>query len=407
MERSAPKVAGDLPVAAGVTTPPALDRAGRERIEIVDLLRGLMIVLMILDHTREYFHVDALQFDPTDPDRTTSLLFATRWVTHLCAPTFVFLAGVSVHLQEAAGTATRRLSRILLTRGLWLIALEFTVVSFGFDFAAPFAFLQVIWAIGIGMIGLSLLVWTKPMVAAAVGTAIIVGHQTIPGGFVASLGPLWRLGFAPGPMPFGPGLVAYPAVPWFGVIALGYGLGSMFLGTARERRKRLTALAAVMLVAFAILRVANGYGDPRPWIPEGGLVRSAMSFFDLSKYPPSLDYLLATLGVSLLLCQALWVAPASIKNVLLAFGRTPFFTYLIHIYVVHGLATLIGVASGVPASAFFGYLGDPSRLEAAHWGVPLAWVYLIWLSIVACLYPPSRWFAGVKSRRRDWWLAYV
>lgn len=387
---------------------PALTRAGRPRLQMVDRLRGLVIALMVLDHVREYLHVQALVFDPTDPTRTTPALYLTRWVTHLCAPTFVFLAGASVRLQREAGRSPGALSRYLLTRGVWLILLEATVIGFGFNFAEPFLFLQVIWAIGVGFVILAALTGVRPLAVLSLGVAVVAGYALLPLPGPGMVGQLWGLARSPGPAPFGlPGLVAYPVLPWFGILCLGYGGGTLFLLASRRRRSMLVALGVAAFGVFAVVRALNGYGDPRPWAVQAGALRTVMSFMDVSKYPPSLDYTLATLGISFLLASLLERLPSRLAAPLLAFGRTPLFTYLLHIYLVHGLALVVGLAMGFPAAVFANYLGNTADLKAAHWGVGLGWVYLAWLAILAALFPLSRWFARVKSRRRDWWLAYL
>ena len=388
---------------------PALNRAGVPRLDAIDMLRGLVIALMVLDHVRDFFHTDAFLFDPTDPTRTTPLLYATRWVTHLCAPTFVFLCGVSAYLQRVNGKDPPTLSRFLLTRGVWLVLLEVTIVGFGFNMSLPFLFLQVIWAIGVGMIVLAALVWLPPRVVLGIGVAIVAGHDLLSAIKAADLGalaPVWRLAFQPGLLGAQLGFVAYPAIPWLGVMCLGYGLGHVFVQPADQRRRTVLTLAIGALALFIVLRLLNRYGDPLPWARQSDAVRTLLSFFNVSKYPPSLLYVLVTLAISLTLMRWLERLRGLPARVLLAYGRTPLFTYVLHIYVVHCAALLVGVANGFPASGFFGFLRDPSRLIAAHWGFGLAVVYLVWLLVLALLYPPARWFAGVKRQRRDWWLSY-
>lgn len=385
---------------AGVT------RSGVPRIDGIDALRGLVIVLMVLDHVRDFFHRTAFTADPLAIEGGDPALFMTRWITHLCAPTFVFLAGVSVWLQKANGKSNGALSRFLVTRGLWLIVLELSLVTVGFNFGW-FPFLQVIWAIGASMIVLAALVWLPTRVVLALGVLIVVGHEAlapVDPPHLGAAGPLWRLGMEFGPAPF-PGFVAYPVVQWLGVMLIGYGLGGLFVRPDRTRAVLL--LSAGLLAAFVVLRLVNGYGDPQPWAAQDDPLWTALSFINVSKYPPSLDYVLVTLGVSLSLLpllERLW-RPA--QGALLTFGRTPLFTYLAHVWLAHLLALAVGVMIGVPASAFFNMLGDPSRLIAAGWGFGLPGVYGFWLLTLVLLYPAARWFEGVKRRRRDWWLGYL
>lgn len=405
--------AAEAASAGAVFAPAAADagltRSGATRLELIDVLRGWVIALMVLDHVRDYFHSDAFAFNPLDLDRTTPLLFATRWITHLCAPTFVFLAGVSIHLQLASGVARARVARLALTRGLWLIALELTVIVLGFNFQWPFLFLQVIWAIGLGMVALAALVWLPRSAVLLLGAAIVVGHAALAGfapPATSLWAPLWTVLLRPGVIAGVPGFVAYPAVPWIGLMLLGYGLGPVFAWPPARRRRALAALATFALAAYVGLRL-SGLGDPRAWRRMADPWLDAASFFNVTKYPPSLQYALVTLGAALLLGLALERLRGPLRAVLLAYGRTPLFTYLLHIYFVHGLALIAGVASGVPAAAFIGFLDRPQRLTEAGWGVSLGAVYAVWLLVLALLYPLSRWFAGVKRRRRDRWLSYL
>jgi uncharacterized membrane protein len=380
------------------------------RLETVDMLRGLVIALMVLDHTRDYFHVSAYTFDPTDPARTHAWLFVTRWVTHLCAPTFVFLAGVSIHLQGVNGKGKPQLSRFLLARGAWLIVLELTVIAFGLNFALPFVFLQVIWAIGMSMILLAALIWLPPAAIGVLGAIIVAGHQLlapIEAGDLGVLGPLWTLAFEFGRAPFGSGFVAYPAIPWFGILCLGYALGPVFVQEPGRRNRTLFTIALGAIALFLVVRAINRYGDPAPWQAFPTAAATVMSFFNVSKYPPSLLFVLITLGVSLLCMLALQRLRGLLARVLLAFGRTPLFTYVLHIYVVHGSALLVAVLAGYPASYQANVIGDPFRLVKAGWGFNLLLVYAAWLAILAVLYPAARWFADVKRRRREWWLSYL
>lgn len=401
----------DAPVAS-LAGAGGLTRSGVARIDGIDALRGLVIVLMVLDHVRDFFHRTALTADPLALDSGDPALFMTRWITHLCAPTFVFLAGVSVWLQRANGKPLPDLSRFLLTRGLWLIVLELTVVGVGFGFGW-WIFLQVIWAIGAGMIVLAGLVWLPRAAVLALGVAIMALHPllgVIPADGLGALAGVWRPLAVFGPMQTSAGfmLVAYPAIPWIGALLVGYGLGGVFAAPETRRRRGVLALALGALALFAVLRAINLPGlDPRAWAVQAEPLWTAFSIIDVSKYPPSPGYMLLTLGVSLLIYLALERARGRAVGVLTTFGRTPLFTYLLHIWIAHALALLTGVAMGVPASAFFGWIVDPSRLIQAGWGVDLWAVYGFWLLTLALLYPLSRGFEALKRRRRDWWLGYL
>lgn len=404
------EAAHDAPLASPAAAASGATRSGAARIEGIDALRGLVIVLMVLDHVRDFFHRTTFTADPLAlGEAGDPALFMTRWITHLCAPTFVLLAGVSVWLQRANGKSRPALSRFLLTRGLWLIVLELTLVQWAFNFGAGF-FLQVIWAIGASMLVLAGLIWLPRTVVLALGVLIVAGHQALapidpPDLGVA--GPVWQLAMEFGPTPLAPGFLAYPFAPWLGIMLMGYGLGGLFTLTGAARTRAVLILAGGLLAAFAVLRAINGYGDPRPWARQADGLWTVLSFINVGKYPPSLDYVLVTLGVSLALLPVLERLWRPARDVLLTFGRTPLFTYLLHIWLAHGLALVVGVLMGIPASAFLNMLGDPSRLIAAGWGFGLAPLYGFWLLTLVLLYPLSRWFEGVKRRRRDWWLGYL
>ncbi|MGO1072054.1 DUF1624 domain-containing protein [Lysobacter sp. CA199] len=407
----------------------ALTRGGAPRLDMIDALRGLVIALMVLDHVRGYFHGPSFAFNPTDLDKTTPLVFATRWITHLCAPSFVFLAGVSIFLQGANGRSRAQVARLALSRGAWLVLLELTVVVFGFHFRWPFLFLQVIWAIGMGMIAMAALVWLPRIAVLALGVAIVASHglfDHIDSKALGAFAPLWTLAMQRGVVPGIDGFVAYPALPWVGILLIGYGLGPLFALDPAARRRAIAALAVAMLTAFALLRGAIGWGDPSPWRRMDDPLLDAMSFINVTKYSPSPAYVLITLGISLsvmLLLEralrggdrrrdeggggAIARCADGVLGALLAYGRTPLFTYLLHIYLVHGLALLIGTMFGVPASDFIGFVGNGKALLDAGWGLGLAWVYALWLLVLVALYPLSRAFAAFKRRRRDWWLSYL
>ena len=403
-------VASVPPIAA----PPAL--AAGIRLREIDMLRGLVIVLMALDHVRDYFHSGAFAFSPLDPDRTNAALYATRWITHLCAPTFVFLACVSAFLQAAKGKQTSDLSRFLFLRGLWLVALEFTVVSFGWSFAMPYPlFLQVIWAIGCSMVAMAGLVWLPRMAVLVVGAAVIAGHNLLDpltpdqfGAFAVAWKFLHEGGrLFVGGMPIG--FVSYPVLPWIGVMALGYGLGAVFLEPAQKRDRTLLMLSAAMIALFILLRGFNLYGNPAPWAAREDVVRSAMAFLNVAKYPPSLMYVLVTLGIGFSLIPLLARLRAPANGVLQTFGAVPFLFYVVHIYLVHALAIGANAALGRDVSGLFNFfvnmIGAPGRY--LHLGFPLAGIYVAWIVVLALLYPLCRWWAKVKATRRGWRLSYL
>jgi uncharacterized membrane protein len=399
---------------AGIETesdPTLIQTDTPRRLDIIDLLRGLVIILMVLDHTRDYFNKDALAFDPLDLEKTTPFLFFTRWITHLCAPTFVFLTGASIFLQQTRGKTDWRLSGYLLARGLWLIALEVTLISFGFNFGYPFFFLQVIFAMGVGMLFMSVLHWLPGRSVLVIGMVIVVGH-----GFLGSIKAadlqgadqvIWRLTMEPGGLGALPGMIVYPVIPWFGIMCLGYGLGPVFRMEGLARRRTLTLLAASFLGLFLILRLPNLYGDQNPWEWQKSPGLMLLDMLNVSKYPPSLDYTLMTLGLAMCLTLALTHLPKLFQTPLLAFGRTPFLTYLLHIYIVHIGAVMLGLIQGIPMAHFGNFLGNPGQLAADGWGISLLATYGVWLAILVLLYPISSAYARYRMRHRKWWLSYL
>jgi uncharacterized membrane protein len=374
-----------------------------------------VIVLMALDHVRDYLHESGYAYDPLDPSVTTGVLYVTRWVTHFCAPTFVFLAGVSAWLQGAKGKDRPYLARFLLTRGLWLVVLELTVVTFGWSFSIPLVTpLQVIWAIGWCMVLLSLLVRFLPVRAVlAVGILIVAGHNLldpISARTLGAWGPAWQIVHERGPL-FWNGevvaIVAYPLLAWLGIMALGYGLGPLFVSPRRDRS--LVKLALGMFAAFLILRWLNQYGDPRPWLPQPTSVQTLMAFFDVQKYPPSLMYVCATLAPMLLLVPVFERLRGLPSTILRTFGSVPLIAYVGHLYVLHLVAIALYAATGRNLDGMFNTIHDifitPQVFEGT--GFPLAAVYPAWLGVLAILYPLCRWWSDVKRRRRDWWLSYL
>jgi uncharacterized membrane protein len=381
----------------------------KQRLQSIDMLRGAAIVLMALDHVRDFFHDKAWIMDPLDPGKTDLALYLTRWVTHFCAPTFILLAGVSAFLQGVNGKGKKALSWFLLSRGLWLILLELTVVNFGWNFGFVGFALIVIWAIGVAMVVLSALVWLPTRVVLAIGLVIVAGHNLLDGIRADTLGdwgPLWMLlhqqGFIP-PMVF----VSYPVLPWIGVMCLGYGIAPVFQLEAARRARILTLAGLAMIVGFLVLRGFNLYGNPRPWADQPGVLRDGYALFNVAKYPPSLDYLLITLGPVLMLLPHLEKAKGWFAEVLLVFGRAPLAFYILHIFVGHAIMMAWGVATGHPASVFIGFMANPQPLVESGWGHPLWVVYLVWAMVLVILWPVCRWWGELKRTRRDWWLSYL
>lgn len=390
------------------------------RVNAVDLLRGIVMVIMLLDHTREFFHNAGLSFDPTDLTQTNPILFFTRWITHFCAPTFVFLAGTGAYLQTMRGKSKPELSRFLITRGLWLILLEFTVIRVLVWFNLDFHFalmLQVIWAIGVGMIVLAGLIYLPLRVVAIGSIAMIVLHnlldkiQAKPPGLGASI---WMILHQPGVIFFTPkvyGLVLYPLIPWIGVLAAGYCFGAIYQWEAERRQRFLFKLGTAMLVGFVVLRGINIYGDPSKWSVQKNALFTILSFLNVSKYPPSLLFLLMTLGTGILALP--WFerrghsSQGTMSRIFITFGRVPLLFYIGQWFTAHGLAIVVSYLAGKPTAWLFMGLLEQPRPNPGNLGFQLWVVYLFWLIGLLLLYPLCRWFADVKRRRKDWWLSYL
>jgi uncharacterized membrane protein len=383
----------------------------RVRIDSVDVLRGLVMVIMALDHTRDYF--SNARFDPLDLSRTTPALFFTRWITHFCAPVFVFLAGTGAFLSGARGRAKRDLSRFLWTRGLWLVVVEVTIVSFGwsFDFGLHDIALQVIWAIGWSMVVLAALVRLPTAAVGGIGMTIIALHNLLdpirPERF-GDFGWVWKIVHVPSWAPIAsPGghrfMLIYPLVPWIGVMAAGYAFGSVFTWEAARRKRFLAFCGCGLVVLFVVLRWSNAYGDPHPWTVQKNGVYTLLSFVNCEKYPPSLLYLLMTLGPAILLLALLDRPAGPFASKVCVYGRVPFFYYVLHIPLIHAMSVGVFFAKYGP-SVFKYNMANPPPPDFGF-GLPL--VYLFWAVAVAILYRPCRWFADLKARRRDVWLSYL
>jgi uncharacterized membrane protein len=377
------------------------------RLNSIDTLRGLVMIVMALDHTRDFFANGG--FNPRDV--TDTALFLTRWATHFCAPTFIFLAGISAFLYGAQGRSTREVSRFLVTRGLWLVLIEFTVVRLGWSLDIHFNYFvaQVIFAIGVSMVALSAIVHLPRGAIVAIGLAMIAGHNALDGIKAEQLGaaaPLWNLLHQPGRFDIAPGVkffVLYPLVPWIGVMAVGYALGPVFTQERAARVQQLFMLGAAVTLGFVVLRATNLYGDPAPWAIQDNLLATVLSFINCEKYPPSLLYLAMTLGPALMLVAALESVRGPVVDWIATFGRVPFFYYVVHIFLLHALAVLFAWVTIGEIGFLFGPLAGR---KPATYGMGLAGIYAVWLAVVVALYPLCRWFAGIKRRRTEWWWRY-
>ena len=379
------------------------------RIESIDLVRGLVMVLMALDHVRDHLHRGAFFYDPTDLSRAGAALFLTRWVTHFCAPVFVFLAGTGTFLW-ARGKSRGETSRYLLTRGLWLVVLELTVVNWEWQLGVKFDFIigQVIWALGWSMVVLAALVHLPLIATVAFGGLLIVGHNLFDGVDPTALGPfatLWRVLHVQGPIPWMSGhtfMVMYPLVPWIGVMAVGYAFGALYDMPPATRRGSILAWGGLLTAAFVALRALDAYGDPGAWSPQPDHLFTVLSFLNCQKYPPSLLFLLMTLGPSLLLLGALERGTPRLLRPLIVFGRVPLFYYLVHLFVIDALMVACAVMRYGSRTPEVFAKGPPPEF-----GFGLVVVYLLWVGVVAALYPLCRWYAGIKARSHSRWLTYL
>jgi uncharacterized membrane protein len=401
--------------ALAATVAPRTDATAR--IESIDLLRGLVMVLMALDHSRDFFGDFAAR--PTDLATTTAALFYTRWVTHLCAPTFFLLTGTGAYLARQRLTAPQ-LSRFLLSRGVWLLFLELVVMRFALQFNLDYqvTIITVLWALGWSMIVLAGLSRLPLWGIAAFGIVLVAGHNALDGLSPAMathpglLQQVWLVLHQPGTLFHGTHAlvhVSYVLIPWIGVTALGYVLGAIYQWSAGPRRKLLLHLGIGLIAAFVVLRFSNVYGDPALWSWQRTAAWTVMSFLNTTKYPPSLLFLLMTLGPALLLLRAFDAgAPRWLKSVA-TFGKVPLFFYVLHFFLIHLLAVAASyVRYGEVAEVFRSPdLGHFPFSAPPDWNLGLPFVYLVWLVVVIVLYPLCRWYAGLRQRQHTWWLSYL
>jgi uncharacterized membrane protein len=394
--------------------------SGGQRVASVDTLRGLIMVIMALDHTRDFIHAGAMAFSPEDLTQTTPILFLTRWITHICAPTFMLLAGVGAFLRLHRDGRRDRLSKFLWTRGLWLVVLELTVMRLGmnftFDPGSPVLVL-VLSALGLSMVVMAALIYLPRPIVLVLSLAVIALHNLLDGVRATEFGAfagVWNVLHQPGVFILAgiPVVVGYPLIPWFAVMAAGFSLGPVLLMEPAKRRRVLLPTGGALVVGFVLLRAANIYGDPSPWSGQGSAVMTTLSFLRTTKYPPSLQFLLMTVGPALIALASLDRIGSHWAGRLAVIGRVPLFFYVVHFWALHVLAAVMAwVRYGSASFAFLLHplpsMGGPRELFPPDFGYPLWVAYLTWAGVVLALYPLCRWFAALKNRRRAWWTSYV
>ena len=381
----------------------------RARLESVDLLRGVVMIIMALDHTRDFFGQPG---SPTNLATASVALFFTRWITNICAPVFFLLTGTGAFLSLCKRTKSE-LSRFLFTRGLWLIFLELTLfrcLALQFNFDYHITIVNVLWALGWAMIVLSALVYLPAWAVTTFGVVMIATHNFLDS--IDSANPLWSVLHSPNIIFSNPGhtvFVAYPLIPWVGVTAAGYGLGQIYGWAPARRRTLLLRLGIGLSIGFLLLRAINIYGDPSPWTTQHSAAFTVLSFLNTTKYPPSLLFLLMTLGPALLF---LWAVDGGTPHFLrpaLIIGKVPMFYFLLHFVFIHFLAVVICYARYGQIHWMF-ESSDINHFPITPppgWGLTLPFVYLIWAFVVIALYPLCRWFAVLKQRHNDPWLSYL
>lgn len=386
------------------------------RIQSIDLLRGLVMIIMALDHSRDFLHDAAWTDDPLNLATTTPVLFLTRWITHFCAPVFVFLAGSSIYFQSLR-KSKKDLSRFLLTRGLWLIFIEIAIINLAFSFDITYSLvgLQTIWSIGISMMVMAAVIWLPFKLLLSFGLLIVLGHNSLDfyeAGHKGQFDFLYSLVHRPGLYPVDDShglLVLYPFLSWAGLMMLGYCFGKLFTRyEGAARRQILLRLGFGVIAFFILLRAFDVYGDPGRWQEQASLLYTVFSFIDVQKYPPSLLYTCATIGPALLFLAAAEGAKNKLSQIITVYGRVPFLYYVLHFFLLHVIATVFFFASGhTMATAEKFSDGLTPLFVIPGQGYSLLVVYAVWIGAVALLYPVCKWFSQYKQTHKQWWLSYL
>ncbi|GEO07804.1 DUF1624 domain-containing protein [Segetibacter aerophilus] len=385
-----------------------------KRINSIDFTRGLVMIIMALDHVRDLIHVDSIAESPTNLATTTPVLFFTRWITYLCAPTFVFLAGTSAYLSFRKDNNLVKSRNFLLKRGLYLVLLEFLVVNLGlfFDVGYHTLIFEVIATIGVGFIILSLLLKLSLRTIAIIGLAIIFLHNLspiIPLGETSLLKKVLTPFFAPAAFPFSNRVfvMAYPPIPWLGIMLAGFALGRFFELPEPRRKTLFLKIGSAAILLFVLVRFINVYGDSVPWSSQKNAVFTFLSFMNVTKYPPSLVFCLITLGTMFLFLALSEGAKGRLTDVLSVYGKVPLFYFLVHFFLIHFILLGILLLQGVHLDQMEFASGTFGRPKGLQTGLPLSAIYLIWVGVVAILYRPCKWFGQYKAKHKEWWLKYI
>jgi uncharacterized membrane protein len=376
------------------------------------------MIIMALDHTRDFFHAQAMTEDPLNPATTTPLLYFTRWITHFCAPVFVFLAGTSAYLQGLR-KSKKELSQFLIKRGFWLILVEIFVINFAFFFDLHFAVigLQTIWSIGISMIILGIFIWLPFPVILTAGLVIVLGHNALDFyeksqgesfGFSLGYNLLHRVGFHHlwGNHNL---LVLYPFLSWAGLMLLGYCFGKLlYRNEGAERKKWLVWLGTGIILFFIGVRISDVYGDPDVLSDMDKPLNSLYTFLEVAKYPPSLLYMCMTIGPALLFMAFIGNTQNRLTRIITVYGRVPFFYYILHFYLIHLVSMIFFFARGHSFAEGMRNSGPNPNFLIPGEGYGLGVVYLVWLAIVIALYPVCKWYDNYKTNHKEkWWLSYL
>lgn len=380
-----------------------------KRFVSIDILRGLVMILMTLDHTRVFFY--NIRFNPLDLSQSNIPLFLTRWITHLSAPSFIFLAGIAAFLSLKRRKNKQKLATFLLRRGFWLIFLELTVISFAWTFNPSIFIAGVLWVIGWSMIVLAILILLPIRIVAIFGIILIASHNLFDNVQVEQLGNfgwIWaflheRAMFVPIPgIRF---ILGYPLIPWVGVMASGYAFGNVLTKTKTERLRWLRNLGWGLIFSFIVIRGLNIYGDPKPWSVQSNFWKTILSFINCHKYPPSLSYLLVTLGIAFLLLYLFESKKSVLFKPLMVFGSVPLFFYVMHLWLIHLSAILLALPKYGLKAFFLPYLLSSAMPE--DYGYDLHHVYVLWIVMLVILYPLCSWFSEYKSKNKHWWLSFL